>query len=245
MRNEFIGQCIAATSRDLRRWSITLLVVAALIGLCGARELVNAKRGPAQLEERRLSAISGPEFALHDDLVLGSMLGGVFLLLGLWSAIKSKRHSEHPETHPLCKALSQYGTLYTLVPAIDEEARTASTLTGVTFTLNWVMSCSLTKTVVMHRQEIVWIYKKRTKHFLNIIPTGTSYSLVLCDSRGKLLEISNSEANIDIYLSGFVEQTPWVIFGFNRTTERLYKKVRPFFVKAVSGRKLSMEAKSA
>jgi hypothetical protein len=179
-------------------------------------------------------------------LIPGGILVGGLLLLSLWTSIKSKRRIEHPETHPLCKQLGQYGTLYTLVPEIDEEARTAaSTLAGVTFTLNWVILCSLSKTVVMRRPEIVWAYKKRTKHSVNFIPTGTTYSLILRDSRGKLVEISNSEQNIDIYLSSLVQQTPWVIFGFDRKIDKLYQKERPSFVEAVSGRKSSMETKRA
>jgi hypothetical protein len=162
----------------------------------------------------------------------------------LWTLYKAKRRSENPETHPLCKALSQYGPLHTLVPEIDGEASTAaSTLGGVTFTVNWIILCSLTKTVAMRRPEIVWIYKKRTKHSVNFIPTGTTYSLILCDSRGKMLEISNAEPQLDAYLASLAEQTPWVKFGYDRKLEKLYKKQRPAFVEAVSERKSLMLAR--
>jgi len=178
-----------------------------------------------------------------DDLVLGEILIGILLPGTLWTYIKSKRRSEHPETHPLCKVLSQYGSLYTIVPEIDAEARNAmSTLTGVTFTANWVILCSLTSTVAMHRGDIIWAYKKRTKHSVNFIPTGTTYSLVLRDSRGKLVEISSAETNIDAYLNSLADQTPWVIFGYNKKLDKIYKKERSAFAEIVLARKTSMVA---
>src|ERR1700720_3164070 len=106
MWNGFIGECIAASSRNLRRWSIALFIVATLISLCYARELVNVRGGPNVSE------------SYGNNLVPAGILAGVLLLFSLWTAIKSKRRSEHPETHPLCKALSQYENLDMLVPEI-------------------------------------------------------------------------------------------------------------------------------
>jgi Family of unknown function (DUF6709) len=115
-----------------------------------------------------------------EDLVLGYILIAGLGLPGLWALVQSKRRSDIPERHPLCKALLEYGPLYTLVPQIDAEfAAGNSTLSGTTFTLNWVVSCWLTKSLVMRRDEIIWAYKKRTKHSVNFIPTGTTYALIL------------------------------------------------------------------
>jgi hypothetical protein len=336
MWNGFIGKRIAATTKNLRRWSIALFIAAVSISLLGARTFLNVMRGPAELDESQLAALPDPTFALRnyatvhgtktvsteieeiekttrngaveskrttgeymamivgsrilivktmpgakaekytgtivllpddlkkelfaniadsklqaatlplmldasedyaDGLMPGGVMVGILLLISLWTYIKSKTRSEHPETHPLCKALSQYGPLYTIVPEIDEEARTAaSTLGGVTFTVNWMIVCSLTKTVAMRRQEIVWVYKKRTKHSVNFIPVGTTNSLALRDSRGKLLQIYGSEQYIDNCLSSLVKETPWIIVGYDRKLEKLYKKQRPAFVEAVATR---------
>ena len=61
---------------------------------------------------------------------------------------------------------------------------------------------------------------------MNFIPTGSSYGLVFRDSRGKLLELTSSEKNVDFYLKSLAEQTPWVVFGYDRKLEKLYKKER-------------------
>jgi hypothetical protein len=178
-----------------------------------------------------------------DDLILGYIVIGILVMSGLWAVVKSKRREEMPGRHPLCKALLKYGPLYTLVPEIDAEfAVVNSTFGGATFTRNWVLSCWLTKSFVMRRDEIIWIYKKRTKHSVNFIPTGTSYALVLRDTRGKLLELSGSEQIVNSYLTSLAEQTPWVIFRYGSKIEKLYKKQREAFARSVLERKVAMEA---
>ena len=93
----------------------------------------------------------------------------------------------------------------------------------------------------MRRDEIVWAYKKRTKHSVNFIPTGSSYSLLVRDARGKLPELSNSEQLVNSYLASLAEQTPWVIFGYNGKLEKLYKKELQSFVQTVSDRRATMQ----
>jgi hypothetical protein len=176
-----------------------------------------------------------------DDLILGYIAVGALVLSGLWALSQSNRRTEMPERHPLCKALSHYGPLHSVVPQIDADvAAGTSTLSSVTFTRNWIISCWLTQVAVMRRDEIIWAYKKRTKHSVNFIPTGTSYALVLRDTRGKLLELSSSEKYVDSYLKSLAEQTPWVIFGYDRKLEKLYKKQREIFAQTVSGRKAAI-----
>lgn len=337
MWNGFIGQRITANTKNLWRWSITLLVSAALVGLPLAKRLDNVLQGPRQVDAAQLATLSsaswrdyvivkgdqtvstgvteienttesgqvvsqtttgeymamvvgnrilvvkthpgvknesytGAIVALPADLkkqvlagekdpdleaailpvmldaardyrggvILGCISVGLLLLLSLWTWIKSKRRTENPEVHPLSKALSKYGPLHTLVPEIDEEAKRAiSTLGGATFTINWIILASLFRTVVIHRDEIVWVYKKRTKHSVYFIPTGSSYELILRDARGKRLELSAPEQHVDSYLVSLAQQTPWVTFGFDKKIERLYRKQRPAFIEAVAGRKNS------
>lgn len=178
-------------------------------------------------------------------VILGCISVGLLMLLSLWTWIKSKRRTENPEVHPLSKALSKYGPLHTLVPEIDEEAKRAiSTLGGATFTINWIILASLFRTVVMRRDEIVWVFKKRIKHSAYFIPTGSSYELILRDTRGKRLELSAPEEHVDSYLVSLAQQTPWVTFGFDKKIERLYRKQRPAFIEAVAGRKTAMQPKT-
>ncbi len=51
-----------------------------------------------------------------DDYGDGIVPVGIFVIglvaAGLWTLIKSKKYRENPESHPICKGLSQYGSLY-------------------------------------------------------------------------------------------------------------------------------------
>jgi hypothetical protein len=329
MWNGFVGRSIAATTKNLRRIGVGLLLTIVAIGLFGARKLANVMQGPIQLDEGRLvsaaeqkyiwrdyATVEGTETAstgvteiektmrngavesqrttgeymavvvgkhilivaakpgvtsrkysgtivpLLDDLkshifvnepdlwaatfpvmldTTGLVLVALLLILGLWAIFLSNRRGEDPERHPLCKALSKYGPLYTLVPEIDTEfSAGASALSGVTFTQNWVIKCSVFQTLVMRRDEIVWVYKKRTKHSVNFIPTGTTFSSILRDSRGKLVEVSASEEHVNNLLAFIAQPMPWIIVGYDRKIEKLYKKQRQSFVETVTQRKVSM-----
>lgn len=177
------------------------------------------------------------------DLVLSYIAISIFLLLGSYAIAQSKRRTEMPEKHPISKELAQYGPLYSIVPEIDADmAAGTSTLSSTTFSRNWIISCWLTQVAVMKRDEIIWAYKKRTRHSVNFLPTGSSYGLVLRDKRGKFLELTSSEKNVDLYLKSLAEQTPWIVFGCDRTLEKLYKKQREAFAQGVSERRAAMRA---
>jgi hypothetical protein len=178
--------------------------------------------------------------AYDEDLPLGYVLVGALILAGFYLLVQSKRRTENPERHPICKALAQYGDLYSIVAQIDSEvASGCAKLGSAVFTPHWVISCSLTKSLVMARDEIVWIYRKRTKHSVNFIPTGTSHALVLRDTRGKLFEILAAQASVEGCMNGLMQQTPWVIFGYDKKVEGLYNKERSGFLQTVDQRRAS------
>jgi len=47
-----------------------------------------------------------------DELILAYVVVGALVVSGLWMFFLSKRRTEMPERHPLCKALSQYGLVF-------------------------------------------------------------------------------------------------------------------------------------
>jgi hypothetical protein len=335
MWNGFIGRSIVATTKNLRRTGIGLLLVTSALGFLTAKQLANVIHGPMRLNEPQLVAVTEPKYLLHDyvtiqgtgtvstgvtqiekttrngaveserttaefmamivgkhilivrakpgakadsytgkivplpgdlkkrifsnsldlqpaalpvmlettreydeDLIAGLVIAAVCLTLGLWTLYRSKLRREDPEQHPLCKSLSKYGPLYSLVPEIDAEfSAGASALGGVTFTQNWLIKCSVFESRVMRRDEIVWVYKKRTKHSVYFIPTGTTFASILRDSRGQLLEVRGSEEQVSNLLAFITQPMPWIIVGYNRKTDKLYRKQRQALVETVAGRK--------
>jgi hypothetical protein len=164
---------------------------------------------------------------------------GIFIIPAAWWFHLCKKRTDSPEKHPLAKAISQYGPLYILVPQIDAEVNAGSAyLLGVRMTDDWLISCTVTNSTVMRRDEIVWAYKKRTKRSINFIPTGTTYSSVLRDSRGKAFEINApNEQQADGFLSGIVNRSPWIVVGYDKKVEKLYSKNVGEFSALVAQRK--------
>jgi len=194
----------------------------------------------AELEAVTFSVMldASKEYA-NDDFWSGLSVALLFILLATWLYYLSKRRIDSPEKHPLARAIAQYGALYSLVPQIDAEVKAGSAyMLGVRMTDNWFVSCTVTNSTVMRRDEVLWAYKKRTKHSVNFVPTGSSYSSVLRDSRGKAFEISAStEEQSDGFLNAIVSRTPWIIVGYDKKLEKLYKKSRAEFLALVAQRK--------
>ncbi len=178
-------------------------------------------------------------------LIFGGLAASALLVWGLASLFLAKRRRYSPETHPLCKALEQYGSLFTLVPQIDGEvgAQGSTNMPGTTITPNWLLRWGVYKAIVVRKDEIVWVYKKRTKHSINLIPTGTTYCSVIRDSRGKLLEVSGSEQQVESMLVSLVNPMPWIIAGYDKELENMYNKKRVDFVEAVAKRRATITSK--
>jgi hypothetical protein len=338
MWNGFVGQSIAATTKNLRRIGIGLLLATSALGFLIAKQLANVIHGPVRLNEQQLVAVTDPKYLWHDyvtiqgantvttgvtqiekttrngaveserttaefmamivgkhilivrskpgakadsytgkivplpsdlkkrifsnsldlqpaalpvmlettreydeDLIAGLVIAAACLTLGLWTLSRSKLRRDDPERHPLCKSLSKYGPLYSLVPEIDAEfGAGASDLGGVTFTKNWLVKCTVFESRVMRRDEIVWVYNKRTKHSVYFIPTGTTFAAILRDSRGQLLEVRGSEEQISNLLAFIAQPMPWIIVGYDRKTDKLYKRQRQAVIETVAGRKAAM-----
>jgi hypothetical protein len=198
-----------------------------------------------EMQDATLPVLLDATVEYGEDLIVGYVVVGVLLAFGMWAFLLAKRRSESPERHPLCKRLLQYGPLYTVVPEIDADmAGGTSKLGNATFSPRWVIYSYGLQLSVMKRDEIVWIYKKRTKHSVNFIPTGTTYALILRDSRAGLLEVTAKQPSVDSYLASFANQTPWVIFGYDPKVEKFYKKELQAFVRKVSDRKVSAKVAS-
>lgn len=207
----------------------------------------DAKDAPEELEAATIPVmLDASKNYADDDFWSGLSVAVLFALLAIWLFYLYKRRTDSPEKHPLAKAISQYGPLYSLVPQIDAEVNAGSAyLLGVKMTDNWLISCTITKSNVMRRDEVVWAYKKKTKHSVNLIPTGTSYSTVLRDSRGKAFEVSAStEQQTEGFLSGIVNRTPWVVVGFDKDLEKLYMKNVAEFSALVVQRKATMASRT-
>ena len=84
--------------------------------------------------------------------------------------------------------------------------------------------------------DLLWAYKKVTKHSVNFIPTGKTYSGILV-CYGGTAEVTGREANVDALLTYAAERAPWAALGYSDDRNKLFKQKPQDFCAAVEQRK--------
>jgi hypothetical protein len=89
---------------------------------------------------------------------------------------------------------------------------------------------------LLRLSDLLWAYKRVTKHSVNFIPTGKTYSGVLV-CYGGAAEVTGREQNVDALLTFAGERAPWAIFGYSDDLNKLFKQKTEDFCAAVEQRK--------
>ena len=89
---------------------------------------------------------------------------------------------------------------------------------------------------ILRVADLLWAYKRITKHSVNFIPTGKTYDAVLI-CYGGAATIQSSEKTTDEILRFAAQRIPWAIFGFSKEIEEYFNKNTRDFCAAVEQRK--------
>jgi hypothetical protein len=108
-------------------------------------------------------------------------------------------------------------------------------------TLSWLIKRRLFDTWISPLDDIVWAYKKVTKHSINFIPTGKSYTAILVGRHRQRIEVKLSNKTADEILNELAIRVPWAIYGFSRDLERVWKSDPGGFIAAVDQRRSQSE----
>jgi hypothetical protein len=170
----------------------------------------------------------------------GVALGLPVLLLGLWNVGRGVGRALRPERHPLIAGLMRYGPPREVVEAIQQEvgqegppARPHTPLV----TRSWLLRPTWFGFQVVHLSEVVWVYKKVTRHQTYFIPTGTSHAAVIHRRDGKVLQVSGTDGMTEQLLKRIFENVPWILAGFNSQLAALWNTNRPELLKVVEQRR--------
>jgi len=101
----------------------------------------------------------------------------------------------------------------------------------------WLFKKTLFGLKCFHIPDLVWLYKKVTKHSVNFIPTGTSFAARLYDRYGYSLEVQAGQKQVESLMTMICQQSPWIVAGFGKDLERLWKSQRGAFIAAVDERR--------
>lgn len=186
---------------------------------------------PFMLDATGFAGFRGPGY-------IGLALGVPLLLLGGWNVTRALQRMGNPSRHPIARRLERFGIPEEVASRLDDQAQEDQRRLGaVTLTTSWLMRPTFFGLELMHLGEVLWIYKKVTKHYTNGIPTGTTTAAVVCDANGAILEVPCGEEGTNQFLEEVYQRAPWVLAGHNEELETLWKSNRNAMLEAVEERR--------
>jgi hypothetical protein len=172
------------------------------------------------------------------------IIGLPLLGLALWNCLKAMRRISEIQLSPVWKHLAVYGNAEQLSQQIEAELQPAMIRKygKLQIAQQWMVRRKTFSTWVSPVGDLVWIYKKVTKHSVNFIPTGKTYSVVLVGRHRQRIEEQMKEKAVNEMLADLTARVPWVLFGFTQDLEKAWRKDPVGVIAAVDAR---YQAKSA
>ncbi len=173
----------------------------------------------------------------------GSGVGLTLLLISGLSLLSVLGKIGNPEKSSVIKSLKNYGSPIDVAGSIDAEIKGQHDKIGPIYILpNWIIRPGTFSIEVINVEDIVWIYKKVTKHSVNFIPTGKTYEVVLHNSTGDQITLNGTflnEKKTHKILEKIQERIPWVVAGYDDELIKQWKKHQSTFIETVRRRKKS------
>jgi hypothetical protein len=169
----------------------------------------------------------------------GLGIGIPLLAFSAWSLAKAVKRMANHDAHPAIVSLARFGPPRNVVAAIDGEAKYGAQTTSIgrlTLTPSWFLHATAYRLTILRSDEVIWAYKKVTKHYYNFIPTGKSYATVICSRYGGSLEITCKQKKADGMLEELARRWPWIIFGYSDELAAAWKSNRAAVIGAVDAR---------
>ncbi len=173
-------------------------------------------------------------------------LGVPTLLLSLWNLVRWWGRNQNPTSHPLYRRLTAYGNPEMLSHEIDAAVSAGRAKFGNAFLAGpWIFQSTAFSLSFLNFDEIVWAYKKVTKHSVNFIPTGKTYAALVCGRTGTILTIPAKEPVVNSLLQALMQSAPWVLFGYNAEIQGHWSKNRAGLAAVVEEKRKQLRGQSS
>ena len=161
------------------------------------------------------------------------------LALAAWNCIKAMRRSSEMQLSPTWKNLAQYGNAYQLSQQIDAELQPnmVHKYGNLQVTPQWLVRRKMFSTWVSPVEDLAWVYKKVTKHSVNFIPTGKTYSVILVGRHRQRTEEQMKEKAVNELLGELAGRVPWALFGFDQNLDKAWRKDPADVIRTVDQRR--------
>lgn len=161
----------------------------------------------------------------------------VFAALLAWKGRPAWRHWRDPSAHPLVARMAPWGDPLGVAVLAEREFdaprfRAGGWRLGDTY----LMRSTTFAFDVLRTRDLLWAYKKVTKHSYNFIPTGKSYEAILTCYGGSAV-VKAKEKVVDAILTFAHQRAPWAVIGYSDELAGLFNKKQSEFVAAVEQRR--------
>jgi len=165
-------------------------------------------------------------------------IGVLFLVLFMWQALPAWRAWRDPERHPLAQRIAQWGDPMGVALAAEHEFDNALLRGNAGWRLGnkYLVRSTFFSFNVLRFQDVLWAYKKITKHSVNFIPTGKTYeAIVAC--YGGTATIRGKEKKVNELLAFVQQRAPWAMHGYSDDLASAFTKRRQEFSRTVEQRR--------
>ena len=186
--------------------------------------------------------VSNESFRLPGYVVLGVAL--VFAVLFVWKALPAWHYARDAADHPLVARMAPWGDPHGVALDVERDCGAPRYKTG-----GWRVGEKyfVRSTVfafdVLRFHDLVWAYKKVTRHSINFIPTGKTYEAIFSCYGGAAV-LKGSEKQVDEMLVYAGQRAPWAVLGYTQEVATLFKKKQAEFVGAVEQRRAEWQRKN-
>lgn len=169
----------------------------------------------------------------------------IFVFLLYKRALPAWKHLQDPSSHPVILRVSSWGDPILLATEIEHDFGSPRHKGGGWFMGdNYIVQASFFKFDVLRNKDLLWAYKRVTRHSINFVPTGKTYDAVLV-CYGGVATIKGREKAVDAILVFAAGRAPWIILGFSKEIMNLYNENTNAFCVAVEQRKHDWQQKDS
>lgn len=172
-------------------------------------------------------------------------VGVLFLVLFIWQALPAWRAWRDPERHPLAKRIAQWGDPIGVAAAAEHEFDNPllKAKGGWRLGNKYLVRSTFFTFNVLRFQDVLWGYKKITKHSVNFIPTGKTYEAIV-SCYGGTATIRGKEKHVHELLAFVQQRAPWAMYGYSDDLASAYNKRRHEFARSVEQRREEWKTQS-
>ena len=169
--------------------------------------------------------------------------GIAFLLVGTFFMVKHAvpawRYFQDPTSHPVSKRIQCWGDPIVIAVAAQREAEMPwyKSGNGWLVTDQFLVQSTFFTFNILRLSDLLWAYKKVTRHSVNHIPTNKmTYGVVLVCNGGNAI-IDCGEGTAEEILKFAAKRAPWAILGFSNVLQAHYNKNMSAFCDSVEQRR--------